>query len=244
MKTTAILVAALAVAVAAPARADITSLGKYQLGQKYKKEKLKKATLYGCAGKLYAEPGKDKTIAKVTFETDEKCAPAQITDAITKDFGGPPIVDAGGDRLWEGTTASVIVVMEVGDTIPIVYLLPPGPGSKRTCWADDGFAAFWAGFQKALASGKPDAIAATFTFPFKVDGGDVQWKDAKALAASWKDYMDPDDAKAFISGDKKPSCSYYYQRYEIYLTAQYADVYATKVGDTWHWTSVAFESAD
>ncbi len=243
---TAALVLAVAVAPTV-ARAEITTLGGLQLGQKYKKAKPKKVTLYGCPGNLYAEPGKDKKIAKVTFEAAEKCAAAGgVADAIAKEFGGASIANANGDQLWEGTTASVILTKAMRGTeyeAPMVLLVPPGPGSKRICWPDDGFAPFWASFQKALATGKPDAIAASFTFPLR-SGDIVMFADAKEFAAKWTDLIEADDIKAITSGEKKPECSLDDQRYTIYFPAQYADVSAVKAGDTWRWSVIAFESAD
>src|SRR4051794_22802637 len=49
--------------MSSPARADVPDLGGIKLGQKYKKAKPKKVTLYGCVGQLHSsapDKGKDK----------------------------------------------------------------------------------------------------------------------------------------------------------------------------------------
>jgi hypothetical protein len=231
-----------------PARADLPDLGGIKLGQKYKKAKPKKVTLYGCTGKLYGsapDKGKDKIVNKVHFEAD-KCSDTATADAITKAFGAPPVVNAQGDRLWEGTTNAVLLFKIDYSNGVVVQLVPPQPDGKRVCWAKDGFAEFWTTFAKAVGSGKPAATAAaSFVFPFKDDDGNFELKNAKELEAKWSELVSADDAKEITSGAMTRTCEHDSQRYAIFLHDPNADLYATRAADgTWRWTSIAFESTD
>jgi len=231
-------------AAASTARADITSLGGYSLGQKLTKYKAKKITLYGCAGTIEPRIEKKK-VTRVLFEVAPGCAAAgAIADALTKELGSAPVANAEGDKLWEGTTGSVILtkVLGGGGDQPEVLVVPPT--TKRVCWPDDGFAAFWTGFQKAAASGKPAAMAPSFAFPFSDDDKYLEFKDAKAFAKTSTKLIGDDDAKAIATGEKKPTCSVDEASYSIFLDGSNYDLAATRTGSTWQWTSMSLVSPD
>jgi hypothetical protein len=225
------------------ARAEIAALGGLKLGQPYKKAAQKKVTLYGCAGNLYASADGDNKVVKVTFYGGRTCSAASVAAAVGKDFGGSAIANAAGDKLWEGATASVILT-RTADRAPMLELVPHGAGSKRTCWPDDGFAPFWAAFKSGVASGKPDAVAASFAYPFAAADGTVKFKDAGDFAANWVTLINADDVKAIAGGKKAPACSIDDEHYTIYFAEAYARVTAVRSGDGWHWTSITFQSPD
>ena len=181
-----LLVAALA---ASPdVRAEVASLGGVALGQERAVAGTIKTTVYGCAGRLYPDIDRKKKVIKVRFESDKCADVAAAVAAITKEFGAAPIVSAEGDKLWEGKRASLILSPSLSNypTSPVLLLVPPGPGSKRTCWANDGFAAFWKAFVRSVVAGKPAAVATSFAFPLKDQDEKVKFKDAAAFAARWR----------------------------------------------------------
>jgi hypothetical protein len=240
--TLAIVVAA--AALPTPAKAEITKLDKLALGQKWKKAKPKQITLYGCQGSLFAAPGKDKKVSKVTFESASKCSLSAMATAITNEFGSPAKTNANGDSLWEGTTASIILTQaSYQPGVPIMYLVPPVAG-KRVCWGDDGFDAFWASFKKAVATGKGAAIAASFKLPFTDEDGNFEIKDAKAFETRWTELIGKDDAKELASGTMKPTCSIPDEQYTISLGEPNGELKASRKGDAWQWSTIALTSTD
>jgi len=231
---------AIVIVAAAPVRAEVTKLGAFTLGQEVKKPATVKTTVYGCTGELRPQINKAKKVVKVKFDGG-KCKVGAIVAAITKAHGGAPIANAHGDKLWEGKTASII--LDAGHSAPVVLLVPPGPGSKRTCFADDGFAAFWSTFKAAVATGNPATIAASFKFPLKDFEGKVKIKDAKAFATQWTEVIDNDDAKE-IAGDLEATCRVDADKYELSLPGTYSELTATKVKRAWLWTSLDSVSPD
>jgi len=231
---------------ASPVRAEVAALGGLALGQEVKKTSMTKTTVYGCAGRLYPSTDRKHKVTEVRFEADSCKDVAAVVAAISKEFGGSPIANDEGDRLWEGKRASVILSASLGrgPSTPVLILLPPGPGSKRTCWKDDGFAAFWATFEKALASRKPAAMAGSFRFPLKNSEGQVKFKDAAAFTSRWKELIDEADAAEIASGELTPSCRLDLDHYTLRLPESYGELTATRARGSWRWSSLTEMSPD
>ena len=241
-----IVVAAATAASASLARAEVTKLGDFTLGQEVKKPATAKLTVFGCAGELRPEIDRSKKVVKVKF-TAGNCKDVDvIAAAITKDFGGSPIANTAGDRLWEGKSASLILSTSLASapSQPIIMLVPPGPGSKRTCWADDGFATFWSGFKAAVASGKPAAVATSFAFPVKDFEGKVLIKNAKMFASRFARIIGDSDAKAITAGELTPTCKLDEDSYRLPLSGTNGELGAKKLGGAWQWSSMDAVSPD
>ena len=226
-------------ATAVPARAEIAKLGDLQLGQEVKKPTLQKVTLFGCAGSMVPKVDMHERITLIEFD-GAACGKLvkSMTAAITKAFGGAPLVNATGDALWEGTTASIILTRSLSASgSPTVLLLPPGGGAKRVCWADDGFAAFWSKFKAAVASGKGKAITAAFAFPLRDFEDKVRFKTAKALAAKWKTIVGKQDIEELGAGKLTARCSLDARTYELSLDSDYL-LTATRIDGVWHWSEL------
>jgi hypothetical protein len=227
------------------ARAEITKLGGFTLGQEVKKPATVKVTVFGCAGELRPEIDRQNKVTSVRFSTDECKSADAVVATIAKELGGSPIVNAQGDKLWEGKTASLIFSTSLSASAQATILLvPPGPGSKRTCWADDGFAAFWTGFKAAVASGKPAAVATSFAFPIKDFEGKVQIKNAKAFAARLARIIGDDDARAIAAGELTAHCQLDDDSYRLPLSGTNSELGAKKIGGAWLWSSVDAVSPD
>jgi hypothetical protein len=235
-----------AVAASPDARAEVASLGGVALGQEMARAGTIKTTVYGCAGRLYPDIDRKKKVIKVRFESDKCADVAAAVAAITKEFGQAPIVSAEGDKLWEGKRASLILSPSLSNypTSPVLLLVPPGPGSKRACWADDGFAAFWKAFVKSVVAGKPAAVATSFAFPLKDQDEKVKFKDAAAFAARWRELIDESDAKEVDAGELTPMCRLDQETYRLQLPGSYSDITATKVRGAWKWTVMGEVSPD
>ena len=223
---------------AAPAGAEVTRLGGLQLGQKARKPTTVRTHLYGCAGVLRSSLGGAKKVVQVKFSA-RNCTADAVAAALTKQQGRAPVVNAQGDRLWEGKTASVILSTSLStQSTPILLLVPPGAGSKRTCWPDDGFAPFWATFKAAVSSSNPSTMAASFVFPARDYEGTVMFATARDFANSWSDVIDHEDATRIASGELAPTCRVDGDRYRLILESGYYELDATKVKGVWRWSSV------
>ena len=229
---------AAAIALAAPsARAEVTRLGNLSLGLKARKPMTLRTYLYGCAGTLRSTLGAKKVV-QVRFSA-RNCNVDSVAAAITKQQGRAPVVNGQGDRLWEGKTASLILSTSLStQTTPVLLLVPPGAGSKRTCWPDDGFAPFWSTFKAAVASRNAATMAASFVFPARDYEGTVLFANARDLANAWTDLIDHEDATRIAAGELAPSCRVDGNRYRLILESGYYELDATKVGGVWRWTSV------
>jgi hypothetical protein len=222
----------------APARAEVTKLGGFSLGQKVRKPAIARMSLYGCAGGLRPFVDTHKKVVQVRFST-RGCSVETVAAAITKHQKHAPIVNARGDRLWEGKTASIILSASMSSqTTPIILLVPPGAGAKRICWPGDGFDAFWSRFKAAVASGKPDAVAGSFLFPAKDYEGTVLFATARELANKWGDVIDHEDAKRIAAGELTPTCRVDGDRYKLILESSYYELDATLVKGAWKWSAV------
>jgi hypothetical protein len=239
-----IVLLATLVLASVPARAEVTKLGDFKLGDKVK-PKTVKATVFGCAGELYPDIDRTKKIKSVRF-TGKSCKADAIAAAITKDFGGAPLANAAGDKLWEGKKASIILGVSLGNapSAPVILLVAPGAGAKRTCWGEDGFAAFWASFKAAVTGGNADTIAASFAFPIKDVENKVKVKDAKDFAAKWASTFDPADLKGITGGKLEATCKVDDGEYKLRLDDSYSELTATKVKGKWLWTGFAEFSPD
>lgn len=231
----------LALVLATAAHAEVTNMGGFKLGQKVKKPKSANATVFGCAGSVRPEIDKKKQVTSVEFEP-KGCAADALTATITKEFGAEPIANVAGDKLWEGKAASVMFLASA--ITPVVRLVKPGGGSKRVCWPDDGFAAFWDTFKKGVASGKPAAIAASFVFPLKDFEGTVKFKNARAFEAGWTELITADDAKALAAGQVEPVCNVTGAEYSISLEGSYSSLTATQKAGAWQWSEYGTESPE
>ncbi|MEO8707051.1 MAG: hypothetical protein ABI867_43895 [Kofleriaceae bacterium] len=231
------------IALTGVAHAEVGKLGDFKLGDKVK-PKTVKGTVFGCAGDLYPDIDRSKKIKRVRF-TAKTCKATAVAAAITKEFGAAPLTNAAGDRLWEGKKASVILStsLAASESSAVILLVPPGAGAKRTCWADDGFAAFWTTFKTAVAGGKPEAIAASFGFPVKNFENKVKIKDAADFAPKWA-ALDATDIAGLGSGKLAAKCDVDDERYKLRLDDSYAELTATKVKGTWHWTALDEFSPD
>jgi hypothetical protein len=229
----------------APVRAEVRKLGKFALGQQVKRPSTVRTSIYGCAGELRPSIDSTKKVVKVRF-SGRRCKTDAVIAAITKAHGRAPIVNAQGDQLWEGKTASVILstALSVKRTTPIILLVPPGPGSKRTCWSDDGFAAFWSTFKASVASGKPATMAASFAFPVKDYAGNVKATNAQDLLRMWGEVMDNEDVKQIVSGELAPTCRTDDDEYNLSLDSTYSELKATKVRGKWRWSKLDTVSPD
>jgi hypothetical protein len=230
-----------ALVAAGTAGAEVGKLGGYTLGQTVKKPGTTRLTAFRCIGRVRPEIDRKKKVVRVRFDADGCPDVELVVAAITKDMGAEPVTNAAGDQLWEGKAASVILAPSLGVTpaTPAILLVPPGAGTKRTCWADDGFAAFWSDFRKATASRKVTAVTSAFTFPLKDDEGEVKYKDAKALTAAWTELIEDADAKAIGSGKLAPRCQLDQDSYTLSLPGSYSELTATRVGGAWRWTSMS-----
>lgn len=221
------------------AHAELTKLGEFALTDTPKKAGFAKITALGCAGSVRHELGSGKVVA-VEFSAD-KCTKAGLEAALTKEYPGvTPIVNTDGSaKVWEGKTTSVI--MRSGTSLS-VRLVRPGAGSKRVCFADDGFAAFFKTFKDAVASNKVDAVAATFKLPIKDFEDKVRIKDAKAFAKKWPKLIDAADKQA-LATDLAPSCDLATESYNLRLSDSYMSFEAKKVGDKWMWVEINDEAS-
>jgi hypothetical protein len=212
-----------------PAHAELAKLGDFSLTDKVKKAGFAKVTLYGCKGSLKHDMGKGK-VEGITFSADSACT--AIEAAIKKEYPGAPLTSTDGlIKLWEGKTSSVLL------TRGELRLVLPGAGAKRTCFADDGFAAFLATFKTAVAGGKLDAVAATFKFPVKDYDDKVVIKDAKAFAKKWPAMLDGADAKA-LATELEATCNNPTDTYDLSLPESSFSLEAHKVGDRWLWVEI------
>lgn len=217
------------------AYAELAKLGDFALTDTPKKAGFAKVTTLGCAGSVRHEMGSGKVDA-VELSAGDKCTKAALEAAIAKEYPGvTPITSTDGEaKLWEGKTSSVILRSGSG---LYVRLVRPGAGAKRTCFADDGFAAFFKTFKDAVASNKADAVAATFKFPVKNYDDKVKFKDAKAFAKKWPKLIDAEDKKA-LAADLKPTCDLGVETYSLSLSDSYISLEAKKVGDKWVWVEI------
>lgn len=229
------------VALAAPVNAEIVKLGDLALGQSVTTPKTVKIELFGCAGELRPEIDRSKKVVKVVFSAT-RCKDLQgLVAAITKDFGGTPIENTEGAKLWEGKTASVMLGFPLAPSRPSILLVPPGPGSKRACFADDGFAAFWSGFKTALATGKVDKVAPSFKFPLKNFEDKVVLKDAKALVKRWSSVFGAEDLAKIANGSLTAKCNLSGEYYNLPLHGSNTALSARRVGDRWLWLEIEAE---
>lgn len=229
-----VLVLAVIAATSSSARADITKLGDFALGQEVKKPATAKVTVYGCAGELRPEIDRSKKVSSVGFRGTSACKADAVAAAVAKEAGVAAVANAAGDKLWEGTVASLILTKDFGGALQL-KLVAPGAGSKRTCWPDDGFAAFYAAFKTAVASGKADAVAASFALPLKDFEGKVKIKDAKKFVAQWPKLLDAGDAKGIGSGALTATCDLDVESYELSLPDSNGALKAKKTGGAWKW---------
>jgi hypothetical protein len=226
---------------ASPAAAEITSLGGFSRGQEPASGKGKKDTLLGCAGTAYPSLGQDKKVTRVRFEPSD-CG-SKLAEALGKELKTPPLVNAGGDLLWEGKTATLMFVRPKGPGAALL-LLPPGDGAKRVCWADDGFAAFYKKFVEDARSGKPAVLVSSFALPLKDGGGKVKIKNAKAFESKWSTIVDPGDVKEMLSKETEPTCFADDEKVTLNLSYTYSELTATRGADGWKWTQWDMVSPD
>lgn len=219
-----------------PTHAEVTKLGDHSLGQVLAKSKFAKGAAFGCTGNFRQEIEKGK-VSGVDFTAEGKCKASDIEAQIEKDYGAKPIVSVDKSaKLWEGKTGSVMVVTAMTGSVT-VKLLPPGPGAKRACFADDGFAAFWKTFKDGID--KPDAVAATFKFPVKDYDDKVVLKDAKALGKKWAAMVDADDKKEITSGKLTPTCAIDLGGiYNLRLGNSNLSFEAKQIGGKWQWVEI------
>jgi hypothetical protein len=214
-----------------PARAELTKVGEFSLTDKVKKAGFAKTTVFGCKGNVKHDMGTGK-ITSVTFRAEGKCDAAAIEAAIRKEYPGEPLKSTDGAiKLWEGKTSSVMLT---GTEVRLGF---PGPGAKRTCFAADGFAAFYQTFKAAVASGKADAAAASFKFPIKDFEDTVVIKNPKAFAKKWPSMLDAADAKA-LAGDLRPTCDNATDSYSLSLRDSNISLEAKQIGDRWFWVEI------
>lgn len=221
------------VLLTAPAHAELTKLGDFALTDTPKKSNFAKVkSVLGCAGSVRHVMRGDKLVG-IEFSA-AKCDARALEAALRKEYAGEPIVSRDGKaKLWEGKTSSVVLDTRASS----VRLGAPGPGTKRTCFTDDGFAAFYQTFRDAVAAGKADAVAATFAFPIKDFEGTVRFKDAKALARQWSKLLDPADKQA-IAGDLAATCDLGTETYDLSLSDSNLSLTARKVDGRWQWVEI------
>lgn len=221
-------------------RAEVTKLGEFSLGQPLAKSKFAKGALYGCQGSFRQDIAKGKIVG-VEFTSSGRCNPSLITMAVKKEMGGAsPIVSTDKKAvLWEGKAGSVIVIMPVTGGVT-ARLVAPGPGAKRVCFADDGFAAFWQTFKDSLD--KPAAAAELFKYPIKDVEDELVAKDAKALAKKWPSMIDGDDKKELASGKLVPTCDLGTSTYDLRLGNSGVSFEAKQVGGKWMWVEINSEA--
>ncbi len=239
MKRIAIVLASL---FALPAHAELTKLGEWRIGAPIVKQPfIKSTTVLGCTGSLRQSGDKQRKVNAVVFSPDSKCDKKALQAAVEKEYGAKPIASTDKTAwLWEGKTTSVLISQGLsGDTR--VTLLPPGPGAKRACFADDGFAAFFKTFVAAID--KPDAAVATFKFPIKDFDDTVVAKDAKALKKKWASLIDPEDKKELASGKLGPTCDVGTATYNLRLGNSNVSFEARQVGDKWMWVEINDEAS-
>ena len=223
------------VATVSTAHAELAKLGEFSLTDKVKQVKEAKATVLGCSGSVRHEVDRVK-VTGVSF-TGEKCDQTALAAAIQKEYPGKPVSSTDGKtRLWEGKTTSVML------TGSKLRLLSPGAGSKRVCFADDGFATFFKTFKDALASGKADAAAAMFKFPVKDFDDKVIVKDAKAFVKKFDATFDKDDRKE--AGELEATCDLTLEYYATSLSNSNIGLQARKTGDQWKWVEINSQSTD
>lgn len=218
------------------ANAELTKLGDYSLGQSLAKSVfVKSATVLGCTGSLRQEIEKGK-VSAIEFTPDGKCDKRALEAAIEKDYGAKPIASVDKKtRLWEGKTGAAIVLQGMSGDVR-VRVVAAGLGTKRVCFADDGFAAFWKSFKDNL--GKADAAAAMFKFPLKDFDDKVVAKDAKALAKKWPKLIDDDDKTEIASGKLTPVCEFTTDNYSLRLGNSNVSFEAKQVGGKWMWVEI------
>jgi len=227
-----------AVSLSSTVSAEVTKLGEFSLGQSLAKWKMSKGSVFGCPGSFGQKLANGKIVG-VEFNSS-KCKAADVEAAVKKEYGAAPIVSTDKTaKLWEGKTASVIVVSAISGGVT-VKLVPPGPGAKRVCFADDGFAGFLKTFKASID--KPDAAAAMFAYPIKDFDGKVVIKDAKALAKKWPTLIDGDDKKELASGALVPTCTMEIDSYSLRLGNSNVSLEAKKIGDKWQWVEINDES--
>jgi hypothetical protein len=226
---------ALAIAlVSSSAYAELAKLGDFALTDTPKKSGFAKVTaVLGCAGSVRHEMKGGKVVAVEL--SAEKCTKASVEAALAKEYPGvTPVTSPDGEaKLWEGKTTSVI--LRSGMSLA-VRLVAPGPGAKRTCFADDGFAAFYKTFTQAVATNKADTIAASFAFPIKDFEGKVRIKDAKAFAKKWPKLIDSADLKELAT--LTATCDLGTETYSLGLSNSDTSFEARKVGDRWMWIEI------
>ncbi len=220
--------------LASSARAEIAKLGGIAIGDTVAQPATQKTRLYGCTGNLRPNIDRKKKVTRVRYEATG-CTMAAVAAAITKDVGIKPIASTGGDKLWEGKTAALLMT-DHGGGAPVILLLPAGGGAKRACFSADGFAAFWSGFKSAVASGKADAVAAAFAFPLEDDSGKVIAKTAADFASHYAEWFDAADVKAIAGGTLTADCDAVLETYRLGLHSSYAALSATRVRGAWKWT--------
>ena len=221
------------------AHAELAKLGDFALTDTPKKAGFAKVTaVLGCAGSVRHEMSSGKVEA-IELSAD-KCTKDALEAAITKEYPGvKPITSTDGEaELWEGKTTSVI--LRSGMSLS-ARLVRPGAGAKRTCFADDGFAAFFKTFTDAVASNKADAVAATFKFPVKDYEAKVRIKDAKAFAKKWPKLIDAAD-KTALATDLTATCDVVQQNYTLRLSDSYSSFEANKIGEQWFWVEINDEA--
>jgi len=226
---------------AASARAELTSLGDFALGQKLAKAKFAKGSALGCTGSFRQGLDSGK-IREVSFSPDGACQAAALEAQLEKEYGGKPIVSVDKTvKLWEGKTGSAMLISSRSGSLT-VKVLRPGNGAKRACFADDGFAAFWKNFVATVE--QPAAVAASFAFPVKNYDDKVVIKDAKALAKQWPTLIDPADRKELATGSVTPSCSVDTATYDLSLPESNLGLEARVVRGGWKFVEINHESPD
>ena len=233
----AVVVVAIA---AAPAGAELAKLDKLALTDKVKKVGFAKdVTVLGCKGSVRHELDKVKVIG-ITFTANDKCDLAAVSAAIQKEYPGKPIVSSDGKaKLWEGKTSSILLLDESRLQI---RLITPGAGSKRPCFADDGFATFFQSFKNALAGNKADAVAAMVKFPLKDFEDKVFIKDAKTFVKKFDETFDESDRKE--AADLTAACDIREASYEVQLPNSNIDLEARQIDGQWKWAQISFRSTD
>jgi hypothetical protein len=249
MKRVAIVLVLLGLSVTATAHAELDHLGSFRFGQKLAKAKPVEMEIFGCKGTLSARI-KKKKVVEIRFEADlegncgseaedQDAVRERLRGAIAAEVHARPVIGPQGDALWEGTQTSVLLTTQ-----------SPGPGfeapriqivaattTPRICWAEDGFASFFAEFKRAVAAGKPDGLVRFFAFPFRDEVGEASFRSAKDFTAHADRLLTP-DSKAAIAAESAPWCSLEDQEYLVLLPEPHGRLTAERRGGTWHFTGV------
>lgn len=223
--------------LATPVHAELTKLGPYALTDTPKKSQFSKVkSVLGCAGSVRHVMRGDKLVG-IELATS-KCDARTLEAALRKEYTGEPIVSRDGNaKLWEGKTSAVVLDTRSAS----VRLGAPGPGAKRTCFADDGFAAFFQTFRAAVTAGKLDAAAASFAFPIKDLDAAVRIKDAKDFARQWPKLLDPADKQA-LAKDLEATCDLGTETYDLSLSNSNLSLTARKIDGRWQWVELDDQS--